>query len=107
MKWIGLGLGLLLFIGTCGCDDLVMSLQPLATEETTITEAKLAGKWACDDQIWEVVPTDSREYRLRIAEMISSGTFKARLVEVQGQRFLDLLPEDLSQGPHMGMVFAM
>lgn len=107
MKWIGLGLGLLLFIGTCGCDDLVLSLQPLATDETTITEAKLAGKWACDDQIWEFAPTDSKEYHLRIAEMISSGTFKARLVEIQGQRFLDLLPEDLSQGPHMGMVFAM
>jgi len=100
-------MGLLLAIGACGCDDLVLSLQPLATDETTITEATLAGKWACDDQIWEFVPTDSKEYRLRIAEMLASGTFKARLVEIQGQKYLDLLPEDLSQGPHMGTVFAM
>jgi hypothetical protein len=107
MKWIGFGLGLLLAIGASGCDDLVLSLQPLATEETTITDAKLAGKWACDDQIWEFVPTDNKEYHLRIAEMFSSCTFKVRLVEVLGQRFLDMMPDDLSKGTPMGMVFAM
>lgn len=107
MKRMVFAVGLLLVLGAGGCDDLVLSLQPLATDETTVTDARLTGKWACDDQVWEIVSTDSNEYRIRIAEMLSSGTFEAKLVEVAGQRFLDLLPADSPHGPQMGMVFAM
>jgi hypothetical protein len=107
MKRVWLGLGLLLAICIGGCDDLVVSLQPLATDGTLITDPCLAGKWVCDDQIWEFIPTDSKEYKLRVVELLSSSTFKASLVDIRGRRFLDIVPDDLTQGHPMGLVFAM
>ncbi|MBP8304505.1 MAG: hypothetical protein KBE04_10305 [Phycisphaerae bacterium] len=107
MKRMTFAVGLLLALGAGGCDDLVLSLQPLATDQTTVTDARLAGKWACDDQVWESVSTDSNDYQVRIAQMLSSGTFQAKLVEVGGQRFLDILPTDAPQGQGMGMMFAL
>jgi hypothetical protein len=107
MRRMGLGLGLLLMVAACGCDDLVVSLQPLATEDTAITDSQLVGKWVSKDLIWEFTPTDSKEYRLRVVEMLSSSTFRANLVEIGGQRFLDIVPDDVTQGRPTGLVFAM
>ena len=107
MKRRVLGIALLLAIMACGCDDLVVSLQPLATEGTLVADPGLAGKWICNDQIWEFTPTDSKEYRLRVVELLSSSTFKASLVDIRGHRFLDIVPDDITQGHPMGLVFAM
>ncbi len=107
MARVGLGLALLLMMAVCGCEDLVVSLQPLATEDTVITDPRLVGKWLCEDQIWEFTPSDSKAYRLRVVELLTSSTFRASLVEVGGHRFLDIVPDDVTQGHPMGLVYAM
>lgn len=79
-----------------GC---VPSLHELYTKETLVFDPALAGKWQGDsDEIWEFVPdAKNKAYALTIRKDKDTDNKKdskliAHLVDVKGQRFLDLYP---------------
>src|SRR5258708_10100082 len=99
-------LGFILFaiLFICGCAP-VDSLNPLYTAKDVVYDGALAGEWMSTD------PNQTDKDVMKIVEMayahdradenidgyeitLGGGTFRARLVEIQGHRFLDLVPQE-------------
>lgn len=74
-----------------GC---VPSLHQLYTKQTLVYDDAICGKYQEGDNVWEFVPNSSdKSYALTIHEKDNKiSKLDAHLVEVQGQRFLDLYP---------------
>lgn len=73
----------------------VPSLNPIYTENDLIFDAALLGIWTDGEstETWEFTFADEKEYRLvHTDERGNKGTFEARLVRIEGKRFLDLAP---------------
>lgn len=83
---------LLVLLGGC-----VPSLHPLYTDETLIFEEKLIGKWSekGNDTIWEFRKAGENKYEVRVFDSGSGGRFEGHLVNLEGELFLDLYPEEL------------
>jgi hypothetical protein len=86
-----------------GC---VPSLHELYTEEILIFDPNLAGKWqASENETWEFVPdAQKKSYGLLInEEKDKKSELTAHLVNIKGQRFLDLYPEEPQTGVWQNM----
>lgn len=73
----------------------VPSLNPIYTENDLVFDPSLLGVWTDDDktETWEFTFADEKEYRLlHTDEQGNKGTFEARLVRIEGKRFLDIAP---------------
>ena len=74
------------------------SLHPIYTEKDLIFEPGLLGTWSPDNssETWSFSAHDPTSYRLVVKDDEGAeGIFMVHLVEIDGKRFLDLLPEDL------------
>lgn len=81
------------FLFIAGC---VPSLHQLWTNETLIYDDAINGKYQENDNVWEFVgDPDDKSYALTIhEEEDKTSQLTAHLVQVAGQRFLDLYPAD-------------
>ena len=103
---LGIALGAaLLFLGGC----FTLSVHPLCDDASLIRDPRLAGLWGPSDdtagETWEFRPRDDGTYELVIREGDTlrveperDGVFTAWLVELDGSRYLDLLPEEPPAG---------
>jgi hypothetical protein len=99
---LGFLLFAILFISSCAPVD---SLNPLYTEKDVVQDAALVGDWISTD------PSETDKDGMKIIQMryvddradenidgyeitLGGATFRARLVEIQGHRFLDLVPQE-------------
>jgi hypothetical protein len=82
---------LMLIIGGC-----VPSLHQLWTKETLVYDDAIKGKYQESDNVWEFAgDPQQKSYALTIHEKGDKvSQLTAHLVEVQGQRFLDMYPSD-------------
>lgn len=71
------------------------SLHPLYSEEDALFDPMLLGTWReCEGEKFFVsVRAGNAAYRVIYYDGEGSGAFTARLVELQGNRFVDLYPE--------------
>ena len=86
-------LTLLLILVISGC---VPSLHRLWTKDTLVYDEAIKGKYAEGSNVWEFEgDPDDKVYKLTIHEEKDKvSELIAHLVEVQGQRFLDMYPSD-------------
>ena len=85
-----ISLGLLLALAGC-----VSSLNPLYTEDDVIFDPALAGVWIDKDskETWELTKNGEKQYKLIYTdENGKSGEFIARLLKIEGEKFMDLTP---------------
>jgi len=85
-----------------GC--FVLSSAPVYDEQSLVYDEGLAGVWAVpgqDGETWEFVPTGKSAWTLivhkgdsPVGDSATDAAFSARLAEVCGRRYLDLLPDD-------------
>jgi hypothetical protein len=76
-----------------GCIPTDISLHPLYTDETLIFDEELIGKWIeKHNEIWQFSRASEKEYDLRIVAEGKEGRFEAHLLELEGQKYLDLYP---------------
>jgi hypothetical protein len=82
---------LMLVIGGC-----VPSLHQLWTKETLVYDDAIKGKYQESDNVWKFAgDPQQKSYALTIHEKDDKvSQLTAHLVEVQGQRFLDMYPSD-------------
>lgn len=76
-----------------GC---IPSVHPLYTDDVLVFDPALIGTWTVPDngEIWTFVESDDNAYQLIYTDEDGmEATFEARLVSLDGRRFLDLYPE--------------
>lgn len=76
-----------------GC---VSSLHPVYRDEDLTFDPAILGVWQQEKSAatWEFAKLGEQEYRLTYADKDGrTGRFSAHLAEIEGMRFLDLLPE--------------
>ncbi|MDH7599571.1 MAG: hypothetical protein QHH07_08065 [Sedimentisphaerales bacterium] len=91
VAWIGL----MLLAGVAGCERLVLSTQPIGTEQQWIIDPNLEGRWASGDQIWEFGVAVPNRYRVRVVEGLRQGLFDAHLTRIADHLIMDLEPNAL------------
>jgi len=80
-------------VGTLIAVGCVPSLQPLATDDTRVFDEGLLGKWTDNSATWEF-ERHGTGYKLVLTDGNGkSGRFLASLVELDGRRYLDLVPD--------------
>lgn len=72
----------------------VVSLQPLATDDNTVAEPALTGRWEGTDSALEITAADENAYELAYTEKEKTVRFAARVVRLDGQRYLDVAPAE-------------
>ena len=85
-----LTLGFLLMLAGC-----IPSLNPLYTEQDLIFDRNLLGVWtdAESKETWAFTHLEEKEYKLVYTDEDGmKGEFKARLLKIDGNTFLDLTP---------------
>ena len=85
-----LTLSFLLMLAGC-----VPSLNPLFTEQDLIFDRNLLGVWTDEDskETWAFTYVEEKEYKLVYTDEDGlKGEFKARLLKIDGNTFLDLTP---------------
>src|SRR5687768_17583190 len=85
-------LSLTFLLMMAGC---VPSLNPLYTEQDLIFDKNLLGVWTDEDskETWAFTYSDEKEYKLVYTDEDGmKGEFKARLLKIDGNTFLDLTP---------------
>lgn len=102
MKFVKSFLSLMVIAFLAGCGP-VDSLNPLYTEKDVVFDPALLGQWRPEKGEWNFIKTNDGGYQL-----VTSGTdddgqyqsfiYQAHLLELQGHRFLDLAPSNIS-GP--------
>ncbi len=76
-----------------GC---VRSLHPLYTDKDLVFDAALVGQWGQEGEkeTWVFSRADENRYRLDYTDEDGKlGRFKAHLLQIDGERFLDFFPE--------------
>ena len=79
-----------------GC--LPVSLEPLYTAKDLVVDNTLVGTWAGEDEKerWTFESAEEQAYVLRHTDSEGkNAVFKAHLLKLKGERFLDLYPDDL------------
>ncbi|MGB7068717.1 MAG: hypothetical protein WBD22_04430 [Pyrinomonadaceae bacterium] len=92
MKHITIAAISVLFFLQASC---VQSLNPLYTEQDLTFDDKLIGVWGETDTLetWDFSKSSKLEYKLvQTDENGRKGEFSARLVNVKGEMFLDIVP---------------
>lgn len=90
-----LALSLAAILVIAGC---VPSLHSIVTEKTLTYDPALVGKWQADDTAWTITgDPESKFYDVEIAEDGKSSKLRAQLVDLQGNRFLDMVAADGKQ----------
>lgn len=82
-------------LALAGC--YVQSLNTLVTDDIVTYDAELVGTWVAEDDeefVFTLVDTAQGTYALLCDESGSQGRFEAFLVELGGQNFLDIYPEE-------------
>ncbi len=82
-------------VSLVGC--YVQSLHTLATDDVMTFDAELVGTWVAEDDeefIFTLIDTTLGAYTLLADEGNAQGRFDAALVELGGQTFLDIYPEE-------------
>jgi hypothetical protein len=75
-----------------GCEEYVLSLNPLCPDDACVSVPGLEGKWASDDQVWTVRSQDKSVYEVRVADMMSAARFEGRAWRLGDRTYLDLRP---------------
>lgn len=77
-----------------GC---VPSLQPLYTDKDLVFDRALLGTWSQTNREdrWVFTAEGTNAYKLVHTDKQGTAEFTAHLVQVQGQRYLDLFPKDV------------
>ena len=91
MKRLTWFLAVLLLCGT-GCEEYVLSLNPLCPDEACVVVPGLEGKWASGDQVWTFRPQDKAVYEVRVSDTLSAARFEGRARHLGETLFLDLRP---------------
>ena len=75
-----------------GC--LVLSLNPVYTDDSLIWDAELLGKWhdADDNVLVEIQRGEWRSYRIHYEHPIESGDLTGYLTTIGDERYLDVMP---------------
>jgi len=81
-----------LMLCLAGCEEYVVSLKPLCSDESCVSVPGLEGKWASDDQVWTIRSQDAAGYELRVTDMMSAARFGGRTRRIGGHVFLELKP---------------
>ena len=82
-------------LALAGC--YVQSLNTLVTDDIVTYDADLVGTWVAEDDeefVFTLVDTAQGTYALLCDESGAQGRFEAFLVELGGQNFLDIYPEE-------------
>jgi hypothetical protein len=87
-----------LVVYVSGCEKYVVSLEPLCSEKTCITDARLTGKWDGDDEVWTIRQGEDNSYDVRLVDILNIGRFKGRTCRIGDALFLELVPEALPEG---------
>jgi len=90
---------------SAGC---VRSLHPMYTEKDLVFEPSLIGQWAEDDskEIWAFSKADTNAYQLVYTDDTGAqGTFNVRLLNIEGNLFLDFFPAELDLKENAFYVF--
>lgn len=88
---------LLCAFGLTGC--YVQSLQPLYTDNVVTFDPRLVGTWVAEKDeefVFTLVDTTRGVYTLISDESGATARFEAILVELAGEKFLDIYPEEPS-----------
>jgi hypothetical protein len=95
MRLAGLSAFILAALWSAGCGDL-LSLHSLHTRQDQVFDAAIEGRWENDDDILEVHRAgDAYQLTLQARKVSDPPTkFEMHLVDLNGVRFADLLPED-------------
>jgi len=81
----------------CSC---LPSLKPFYTEKDVVFDTRLVGEWQAQDKSnepghWKFEKADGKAYQLTIVEKNGrQGEFNARLFQLRGNYFLDIIPSD-------------
>jgi hypothetical protein len=81
-------------LATLGC--YVQSLQPLYTDDIIVFDPELVGTWVAEEDeefVFTLTDTTRGVYTLLSDEGGSRARFEAVLVELGGEKFLDLYPD--------------
>ncbi len=81
-----------LLLGVLGCEEYVLSLKPLCSDESCVSVPGLEGKWASGGQIWTIRPQDTAGYEVRVVDMMSAALFGGRTRHIGDHVFLELKP---------------
>ncbi len=81
-----------LMLGVLGCEEYVLSLKPLCSDESCVSVPGLEGKWASGGQIWTIRPQDTAGYEVRVVDMMSAALFGGRTRHIGDHVFLELKP---------------
>ena len=75
-----------------GC--LVLSLNPVYTDDSLIWDAELLGKWhdADDNVLVDIQRGEWRSYRIHYEHPIESGDLTGYLTTIGDERYLDVMP---------------
>ena len=76
-----------------GC--IVPCLHPIYTEKDLVFDKGLVGVWGDEEEFWDFAKGDGKSYNLKVKVDGKPGTFVAHLVDIKGQRYLDIFPRDL------------
>ncbi len=82
-------------LALAGC--YVQSLNALATDDIVTYDAELVGTWVAEDDeefVFTLVDTTQGTYVLLCDESGAQGRFQAVMVELGGEHFLDIYPEE-------------
>jgi hypothetical protein len=82
-------------LAIAGC---IPSLNPVYQNENLIFDPSVIGVWRqpMSKETWEFTKRDNKSYTLVYSnEEGQQGKFIARLAEIQGDRFLDLFPDEV------------
>lgn len=80
-----------LLLGT----SCVPSINPIFTDRDLVFDQSIVGKWADpgSTETWEFFSSNEKEYRLiHTDENGKTGAFSARLANLRGKTFLDIVP---------------
>lgn len=78
------------------CSSCVPSVNPIFSDKDTVFDQSIVGKWGDleSSETWEFSSTNQKEYKLvHKDEAGKTGTFTARLTDLNGKRFLDIVPD--------------
>jgi hypothetical protein len=77
----------------------IPSVNPFYGEKDVVFDPHLVGEWqekgkTNEPEVWKFEQSTNNDYKLTVTEEGKTGEFSARLFNLKGERFLDVIPTD-------------